>query len=352
MGTLATMSEPSTPTPPGTPRRVGLLADEHTGARLAALLMASPRWELVALAGPQLEGLPDSVHWYDDRRIMIAQSGIEALVLADSPRTALDVMETAQGRGLAIWRLPPLARNFAEATQLIRMVQSSQAVYRVASPWELWREAITTALRSVEDFRPRYTEISVRAPGPPVQSWQAGVVEAGGGVAMLDAYGALESLIAVRSLPDNVSAATARFRRHPGQAPRETEDTAAVIFRYEGGGMVNVQATWDLPPYEQYTRHHGAEHTVTCDQRSVQVWDRDGQVLSSAPLPDDLLAAELERFADLLDQPEPPATRDKTLERHLAVNALLEATYLSARTWHPETPRKFYEVQGWPAPRT
>ncbi len=43
-------------------------------------------------------------------------------------------------------------------------------------------------------------------------------------------------------------------------------------------------------------------------------------------------------------------TERVALERHLAVTALLEALYLSARTGQPETPRKFYEVQKWPEP--
>jgi hypothetical protein len=60
---------------------------------------------------------------------------------------------------------------------------------------------------------------------------------------------------------------------------------------------------------------------------------------------------ELERFVAAVREPDSAASQEVTLERHMAVSALLQATYLSARTGQPESPLKLYEVQGWPEPQ-
>ncbi|MBN2447031.1 MAG: hypothetical protein JXO22_09910 [Phycisphaerae bacterium] len=332
------------------PLRVGLMADEESGPAVAAALLASPRWNLVATTGAQLN-LGSEITWYDDRRVMITDSRPDALVLATSPRTAVELDGMFAAHELPVWRTPPLARDFAEGVQLIRQISAGPRVYRVASWWEHVREPVRQALHAVEDFKPRFTEVMIAGAGPSVQSWRAGLVDAGGGVLALDAYSALEALVAVRGLPDNVSAAIGKFRRHPGEAPRETEDVGTAILRYESGGIVLVRATWDLQPAEQYTRHHGPDSAVNLTSTTVSTHDYDGSTQNETHLPAEFIASELDHFADEVAATAPPEDQEKTLERHLAVNALLEAMYLSARTWQPESPRRFYEVQGWRLPR-
>ncbi len=328
------------------PPRVGLVADEEQGPTLVRLLSSSPNWHLVATSGAALE-VPADVEWFDDRRVMITQSKLDALVLATSTRAAIDLDETAGTYGLSVWRTPPLARNFAEATQLVTAVEQRPRVYRVMSWWDHVRAPIREALQTLDDFKPRYTDIVVAASGPSIHSWRAGTIDAGGGVMTLDAYPMLEALIAMRGLPDNVSATTGRFRRHPGEAARETEDVALAVFRYEGGGVVSVRASWDIHPHEQYTLHHGAAHTVKITPHAISITDLDGEMLVERPFATDMLDADLAQFARSLTGRPAREAATKTLHRHVAVAALLETIYLSARTWHPEVPRKLYEVQGW-----
>lgn len=331
--------------------RVGLIADADEAPDYADALRACPAMELCAQAGMPQDAAPTDVHWFDDTRVLIAQGGIDALVIATSPRLGVQTGDTAAAHGVHVWRPPPLGRSFAEAIEVARRTQLVEVVYRVASWWDHAGEGIRWALGFEGGCEPVFSEVDVSATGPPLPSWRSSQAHAGGGVLACDAYAPLEALTAVRGLPESVVSVIGKCRRRPAQAPRETEDVASAILRYEGAGLAGVHATWDLPPFRQTTLHHGKETSVRYGDSSVAVLAADGRVLAERPLPTGFLAAEMGRFASEIRGEERPEQAETRINRHLAVSALLEATYLSARTEHPEIPRRLYEAQKWPEPK-
>ncbi len=104
-----------------------------------------------------------------------------------------------------------------------------------------------------------------------MKSWKMSKMAAGGGVLALEGYGMLEGWLALRGLPETVTACVANCRRRPDEPPRETEDIAAAIFRYEGGGLALVRASWDLPPFGQLARHHADERTLEIRNDSIRL---------------------------------------------------------------------------------
>jgi predicted dehydrogenase len=339
------------PEQPHEPVRVALIADAEGVATIAPALGGQPLI-VVGQSGPRAEdGLPD-VQSFDDPRIMLTQTAPQALLLATSTRLGVELAELAAERGLAVWRLPPLARTFAQATELVARSRQRGLLYRVASWWEMVQSDVTWALSYGQGgVRPVFTHIRVSAPGPSVQSWRASRSDAPGGVLATDSYNMLEALVAVRHLPDRVSATMANVRRRPGEAPRETEDVVTAIFRYHEGHTAAIHATWDVPPYQSRTEHHGSELSVVIEPHCVSVVSRDAQIVATRPLStSDFLRWELRRFAEAVRNPS-ASPQDATLDRHIAVCALLQAVYLSTRTGQPESPAKLYEAQGWPLPR-
>jgi predicted dehydrogenase len=331
--------------------RVGLIAEGERLALVAPAVQACPLVQLCGQSGmPQTAALPD-IPWFDDRRQLIGHPDVQAVLLATTTRGDLGLGAMALERGLPVWRLPPIARSFAEAAELAAAVARQTTVYRVASWWEhvenhAWRE-----LQWPDDFQPILSELRVAVRGPDPQSWRCNLAEAGGGVLTHDAYGWLEALVAVRGLPETLCATVARQRVAPGAAPRETEDAALATLRYAGDGSAALRAAWDAPPFEQTLTHHGHSATVTLNADEVTLLDAAGTLRDRHPLPTDFLAGELHRFAEWVGG-DAHARAAAALERHLAVSALLETIYLSARTNHPESPRKLYEAQGWPLPRS
>ncbi len=322
-----------------------------SGERLEAVLAAvrgTGQIEVVGQAGmPAGGGLP-GLPWFDDPRALLAAPEVQAILLAGSTRRDAEHAQLAAERNLPLWRLPPAGRSFAEAAEAAARVRKVAAVRRVASWWEHVFEHVWRELAFPPDFRPLLSELRLSVRGPVQQSWRASLAEAGGGVLATDGYGLLEALVALRGLPESVVAAAGRLRAT--SAARETEDTVVAVLRYTGGGHAVLRMGWDLPPGERTLIHHGAAASVTLTDDVVTVADAEGLTIDARPLPSEWLPSELVRFVhfvrgDARDQAAAP------LERHLAVSALLDALYLSARTGHPESPHKFYATAGWPEPR-
>jgi predicted dehydrogenase len=335
---------------PATPLRVGLIADTEEVSRYTDAIGGCARLELCAVAGMARDAVPKDLAWFDDTRVLIAQTGVNALVIGSSPRVGVALGELAAEHGVHVWRPPPLGRNFAEAVEVTRRLKTSETVYRIASWWEHVEALVRWAMGVGVGFEPVFSEVGVSAAGPGLPSWRSSQGHAGGGVLAQDGYASLEALIAIRGLPETVAGMTARCRAPSAGAPRETEDVATTIMQYEDGGVACVRAVWDLPPPGQSTLHHGREISVRFDATAVAVLDREGNVLEKRALPGGFLAAEMGRLAgEIADRPD-RAVFEAVVSRHLAVSALLEATYLSARTGHPEIPRRLFEVQKWPEP--
>lgn len=333
------------------PLRVGLIAD---GERLTALAAAIDACLLIQPFGqagmPQAAAVRD-VPWFDDPRVLLAQPGLEAVMLALSTRVHVELATMAAARGLHVWHPPPLARNFAEATEVVARNKRATNIQRVASWWEYVADQVWHQLRWPTDFKPLFSEIRVSARGPVLATSRISAADTGGGVLASDVYPLLEALVAVRGLPESASGAVGTYRKNAEGQTRPTEDTVVALLRYTGGGIGVIRATWDLPPLERQIIHYGQSVRVTLTDESASLADDEGVEIDQHPLPGDFLAHELMHFAALVRG----QARDRAaaaLEQHLAVSALLETIYLSARTGHPESPGKFYQVQGWPEPRS
>ena len=333
------------------PLRIGLIADGPGLDSLAAVIDACLLIQPLGQAGmPPSAGLPE-VPRFEDPRVLLAQPGLEAVMLATSTRNDVALATMASERGLHVWRLPPLARSFAEATEVAARVKKLATVYRVASWWEYVTDHVWHELQWPADFTPLFSDLRVSVRGPLPTAWRARLADAAGGALANAGYSLLEALVAVRGLPDRVAGVIGKCRQGATGPARETEDTAAAILHYADGGTAVVRATWDLPPFEQQMTHHGRTNSAALTDEEVVLTDAEGNILDRRPLPGEFVASELLRFVEFVrGQARDRATAP--LERHLAVNALLEAAYLAARTGHPESPRKFYQVQGWPEPRT
>lgn len=351
----------------GSPLRVGLIADGADGAALAQVVRRIPGLALMAGAGWKDETSAPEMGWFDDRRALMAQAGIEALIVSTSPRSAAELSRLAAQRGIHVWRLPPAGRDFAEAVDILRQARQGGTVHQIASRWAPLGEALRDLWPRDGMEPPRFTEIRVNAPGPPLQSWRCDASQAGGGALADLAYPFLEALVAWRGLPETVWALTARLRRGAQPVPRETEELGLALLRYEGGGAALVQAAWDAPPWEQRLAHHAAQVSLELsgrptppeasgeigDPRSGPIVallrDASGRVVAQRELPGWSVAEDLAAFAQAVREGRTDAA-DAAAGRHLAVAALLETCYLSARTGQPESPRKPYQVQGWPEP--
>lgn len=329
---------------------VGLIAWPEELEAIVSAVGACPALELVGQAGmPQSNALAD-LPWFDDPRVLITDSRVQAVILATSTREDSELAATATENKVHVWRRPPIGRTFAEAAEVAGLVQRQATVYDVASWWAHVADQVWDELAWPEGFEPRFSDLRVSTPGPALNSWRRAGRECAGGALANDGYPLLEALVALRGLPETTSAAIGTYRAAGTTSP-EVEDTAVAMLCYAGDGVASVRVSWDVPPRARQLAHHGQSATVTLTPEEVTLLDAAGELHDQHPLPGPFLTTALQRFAELVRA----AARDRaaaTIDRHLAVSALLETIYLAARTNHPESPRKLYEVQGWPVPRT
>ena len=326
----------------------GLVALTEDLESVIAAIRACPALELVGQAGmPQADALPD-LPWFDDPRVLITDTRVQAVVLATSTRGDTELAATAVANDVHVWRRPPMGRNFAEAAEVAGLVKRQATVYDVASWWAHVADPAWNELNWPDGFEPTFSEIRVSAPGPPEESWRRSARDTAGGALANDGYALLEALVATRSFPESAAAAVGTYRADRNTTPN-AEDTALAMLRYADGGIASVRVTWDLSPTAHELIHHGRRATASLTMEDVTLLNAAGEMHDQRPVPSPFLAASLQRFAEYVRVD----ARDRaavSVDRHLAVSAILETIYLAARTNHPEAPRKLYEVQGWPAP--
>lgn len=331
--------------------RVGLIADAEELSGFVGLLKRTQGLRPTECAGFPRDQTPEYTTWRDDQRVLIAQGEIDCVVVAASPRRAVAVGGIALDHGVALWRRPPLGRNFAEAVEVARRLRTAQSIYRIASWWELVSESIESMWRETfENNAGLVSEIRINSIGPDRASWCSTLAEAGGGIMIQDAYPMLEMLCALRGLPVSVSGWIGQCRGSTTGLRRETEDAAGVLLRYSDGGAALIRATWDVPPYRVETSHYGPLGALHLEATSVIRHDSRGEVIEARPLPQVHLEWELQHFAEMIAATTDAEMPHRGLDRHLMVSAVLEALYLSARTGQPEDPRRLFEVQKWPEP--
>ncbi|MGE3180275.1 MAG: hypothetical protein AB7N71_01490 [Phycisphaerae bacterium] len=328
------------------------MADRARFDGLAAAIEACPEFTLarywcdadvtVARADAERKGRPDDV---------LADGGVDVIVLDCETRVAVSQSLAAISKGIHCWRSAPLGRNFSESVAVAKAARGASTCFALESRWEQNRALVRQMIERVDSFVPLCSEIDVSGKGPVLSDWRYGATEAGGGVLLQDAYASLEMLIGLRRLPDSVYAAIGRYRRPTMSPPREIEDFADLSMRYEGDGSAHLRATWDLNPPARSSRHHSGQHSLHADEDRIAVVNATGDTLHASQLPKhDDEAAMLAFAADIVGNQGRDA-RWRVIERHLAVSAVIDAAYLSARTCHAESPRKLYSLEGWPEPR-
>jgi predicted dehydrogenase len=332
------------------PLRAALIAPADAAPAHVEALARTGRFRLAAQGGLPQNAVAPGVAWSDDLRVLLAQSELDAVLLAGSVRDSVELAADALGRGLHVWRQPPLGRTFAETTDLLRRAREAERVLHVPSWWDQIREGVRGLMRAEDGFRAAASELRIATVGPELASWRSSLVDAGGGVLSLDAYALLECLVAIRGVPESVAASVGRCRVRGTPTPRETEDSAAALLRYGGGDSAVVTALWDVPPYESAAWFHSAGVSLRIDGRRATLYNATGAATDERTHPEDFAAADLSRFAADI------AARDRAeslarQERHAAVASILEAAYLSARTGQPESPRRLYEAQRWAEPK-
>jgi predicted dehydrogenase len=247
----------------------------------------------------------------------------------------------AADRGIAVFHKPPLARSTQEAGRLIQRFGEAGAPLVVARPWQ-FEPAFIPMLEMVGCAERIHVATADVATTDSPDGWRGDAARAGGGVLLHGAYEAVDMLIHVLGLPEVVYARCGAASVSGSARSYDTEDVAIMSLYFGHNRIGGVTAR----------RGAAAEvwrATLATDDRTFEV-RRDG--LTVVPH----TGGESEHFTVQTDNPADLAIGGfatswlsgdgefaSTAADHLAVTAVIEAAYLSAKTGAPESPARLLD---------
>lgn len=291
---------------------------------------------------------------YNDNRSLLAETRPAAAFLCMPPMPAAELISACADRGIHVWKDLPLARDLDEGVAMVRRMEEAGVKLAVGT-----QRRFAAGYRRAHELRPQLGEICLARAhylfnwGADL-GWRGDRASAGGGALLELGYHALDLLVWMLGMPDEVygvSAAGNRPRRADGgdavQPIYDTDDTAAAIMRYVGGAMASVVTTrWSGPASEELSLH-GRCGSLRADGETCVLRDPDGNILPQAEdelEPVNVFSRQADAFASsvLADA----NTYECSGRENLLNLAVIEAIYLSDRTGQSEQPHRLLEPHG------
>lgn len=339
------------------PLKVGLMGLGRGGRLVADALLASSWCELVAVASPKshrvarfAEAHP-GITAYDDFRSLIVENVLDALFVAVAPFHRMSYLRLAAERGLPVWMLPPAARRFDEALEIVRLFREAGCPIVVSRAWGIEPALQPTGAgleQAGETFLARGHVMTCWAED---FDWRGDADRAGGGVLLDRGYGLIDAIVQVMGLPTAVFTAASGASRPDARFRYDTEDTGILVCQYADGGLATVSACWTAGPEAWTLDLHGTRGSVHVDADRVVVLDRTGtRTLVDHERGGNPLLAPIEEFLSSLRVH--PGRLVAELATHLPTMAVLHAAYLSARTAERERPAAIFRMHDLDPPRS
>ncbi len=328
------------------------------------------RWTLQALLQSdlvQVVGLSDrdptvaeragreaGVAGYGDNRSLLAETRPAAVYLAVPPPAAPDLLAACCERGIHVWKELPLARSLDEGLAMVRLMGEGGLKLAVGTQrrfalgyrraWELRR-----LLGQVFLGRAHY----LFNWGPEL-NWRGDRASAGGGALLELGYHAVDLMIWMLGLPEDVYGVSALGNR-PDDRSRggadlplyDTDDTAAAILRYADGAMATVVTTRSSGPVSEELCLHGRGGSLRADGENCLLRNPDGNILDRTA-DEGAAVAVFQRQAEAFAAAVlgGAARYECSGLENLLNLATIEAIYLSDRTGQRESPTSLLRNHG------
>ncbi|MCJ7777750.1 MAG: Gfo/Idh/MocA family oxidoreductase, partial [Sedimentisphaerales bacterium] len=314
---------------------------------------------------------------YDDYRQLITQNQLDCLFVAAPLHSCAEYLRMALKKKFNILKLPPLARNFSEAAELVKLAQDQEISLAVANLGRFAKPALAMRSFVLQNSAEQPFFILAAASGGPRAKWRNDPVLAGGGVVLYDCWDIIDQITwnfgipqqvycPVLSAVEGVAGITAPDRQ---QRLYLTEDSAIVTMKFSAylsgcllAGRAAPHPFWEPGLSKLMTAAsqngcggkgpqkwlitHGLDKRVRFDDKSFEVTDSLGQCLQQDNFDDDCLSRMkkvLENFGSNLLWPDKDPLIS-TAADNLKNMAVIEAAYLSARTGMPEEPGKILKI--------
>ena len=329
------------------------------GSEMASALKHSALVDVVGLSDLDAERVANvsaemGVPGYHDNRSLLAETRPQAVFLCVPPMSGTELISACADRGIHVWKDLPLARNLPEGVAMVRRMEEAGLKLAVGT-----QRRFSVGYRRAHEARRRLGDVFLARAhylfnwGPEL-GWRGDRDSAGGGALLELGYHAIDLLVWMLGMPDEVYGVSAVGNRsvaagavEPVQRMYDTDDTAATIMRYISGAMASVVTTRSSGPVSEELCMHGRCGSLRADGGTCVLRDPDGNVLGhsedDAP-PVSVLRRQAEAFATAVIR---DAKNYECSGRENLLNlAVIDAIYLSDRTGQMEEPHRLLEQQG------
>ncbi|MCH9058638.1 MAG: Gfo/Idh/MocA family oxidoreductase [Planctomycetes bacterium] len=317
------------------------------GAEFLAAVRDNRRFELLAVADADAGLVRAAAEaggakgYTDYRSLVVEQAGekLEALFVALEPFESVEYLTLAATHGINVFHQAPVGRNVEEASAAASAVARRDRLLTVGRYFSA--DPAYAELGEIETLigRIHFATAEVQVAAQDLSGWRGDSVRAGGGVLIQGAYTAIDVLVGVLGLPDEVTACLS-WRKSPSSArPYDTEDAAIVSMRFSDERIAQLSATRGGARDDWRVTFIGGQGSAEVSPDRLRIKEQGGVDRWSVIRASNRFAAQIDDFARALRDPDWP--RRSTGDDHLDTIAVIEAAYLSAKTNTPESPSRF-----------
>lgn len=289
---------------------------------------------------------------FTDYRQLVVQNQLDCLLVAADIHTCDEQLRAALKKRFHVLKLAPPARNFEEAFGYVQMAENESATFAIANPGRFMGSyrMVRQLIESDCIGQPHLVTIQCRARGADRMPWRADPKLAGGGVLLHQSYHALDLVLSLFPLPQQVYALTSNQAPDKQQRLYLTEDTAVVSLKFSDAltGSVTAMQRADISTTESLVCIYGKDAVLTATDNTVILrasGDSEEQTWQFAETPHDVMLRMVSNFANSILRPDQSELRSSAAE-NLRNVAVLESAYLSARTGFPEEPARIPQMSG------
>lgn len=281
---------------------------------------------------------------YDDYRQLIIQNQLDCLLVAAGLYSCDKYVKMAMKKKFNVLKLPPLARNFEEAVEFVRLAENENIKFAIANTYQ-FAQSFIALRKSLQQgqFEQTFLITAVcTVGGQRIGAWQSDPKLAGGGVLLRDCYELINQIISTFGAPEQVYALNTNTAGDKQQRLYLTEDTAVLAMKFTDTTLGNLITSRAFGTEQKYLKVYGKDKILTVDSAHFIISDSLENITQQSEYDDDrfiLLTKSLENFALSILSPDKNKLCSSGRD-NLRDMAVIESAYLSARTGFPEEPAK------------
>jgi predicted dehydrogenase len=331
--------------------KAAVLGLKDGGESLLSIAAQSQYFDIVAVADKETEVALETAKQYgcaafDDYRQFVIQNELDCVLIVAGLYSCLQHIRSAIKKKFNVFKLNPLAQNFEQASELVRLAGTEQVKLSVGVPLrfsEVFAQ-LKSAIETEAVEQVSLVTVVCQYRKEHRSAWHNDPNLAGGGVLLREGYQIVDLLTQAFGVPEQVYSLVTNTASDRQQRHALTEDSAVVTMKYGSDLCVNLVVTRALGPQavSENICCFGKEKVLMLGRDKMRIEDRAGCRLKQKRLAYDestAMKAALENFALGILEPQqnPPCCSGKEQLKNMAV---IEAAYLSSRTSMPEQPRR------------